>query len=296
MKSMTGFASLARDTDEATIGVTVRTLNHRYLDLQLRMPQAFGELEGRIRSLVQRHVARGRVEITVAVQMRQSPSVDVSLNEPFAAALGSAIEAARAQGVVNGPLTPGDLLRFPQAVSISDQSGRTEQELVRGLAERVATVVEDGLTAADRMRIVEGEHLRGDLEKRRHDLARLADRIAAAAEEGRASLEAKLSERVRELTADVTLDPAVVAQEIIRTAARSDISEEIARFRGHLAHWSTLVDAADACGRKLDFLLQEMNREINTMGAKADGLSVSELIIDAKAQLEKMREQVQNVE
>ena len=101
---------------------------------------------------------------------------------------------------------------------------------------------------------------------------------------------------MREISAELPVDQAMIAQEIVRAAARSDISEEVTRFRAHLAHWDALADSAEPCGRKLDFLLQEMNREINTIGSKADGLRVSELIITAKAELEKMREQVQNVE
>src|SRR5262249_8258444 len=110
------------------------------------------------------------------------------------------------------------------------------------------------------------------------------------------AVEQRLAERVHQLRLDLQADENAVAQEIVRIAARSDISEEVTRFRGHVSHWVTLADAAEPCGRKLDFLLQEMNREVNTMGSKADGLRVSELIIAAKAELEKLREQVQNVE
>jgi uncharacterized protein (TIGR00255 family) len=120
--------------------------------------------------------------------------------------------------------------------------------------------------------------------------------VAIAADEGRAAIEQRLTDRVRELRNELQADETAVAQEIVRTAGRSDISEEVSRFRAHVAHWVTLADSAEPCGRKLDFLLQEMNREVNTMGSKADGLRVSELIIAAKAELEKMREQVQNVE
>ena len=109
-------------------------------------------------------------------------------------------------------------------------------------------------------------------------------------------MEQRLGERVRELRTELQADETAVAQEIVRMAARSDISEEVARFRGHVSHWALLADSPDPCGRKLDFLLQEMNREVNTMGSKADGLRVSELVISAKAELEKMREQVQNAE
>ena len=152
------------------------------------------------------------------------------------------------------------------------------------------------MSELDAMRGREGAHLRTDLDQRRSAVAGLVERIAAAADEGRAALEARLAERVRELRAGLQADENAVAQEIVRTAARSDISEEVERFRGHVAHWTALVDGPEPCGRKLDFLLQEMNREVNTMGSKADGLRVSELVISAKAELEKMREQVQNAE
>ena len=127
-------------------------------------------------------------------------------------------------------------------------------------------------------------------------LAELIEQLRGAAEEGRAAVEARLRERVAEISAELPVDQAMLAQEIVRAAARSDISEEVTRFRAHLAHWVALADAAEPCGRKLDFLLQEMNREINTIGSKADGIRIAELIITAKAELEKMREQVQNVE
>ena len=127
-------------------------------------------------------------------------------------------------------------------------------------------------------------------------LAELIERLRLAADEGRVALETRLHERVDELRLELPVDQAMIAQEIVRAAARSDISEEVTRFRAHLAHWTVLVEGAEPCGRKLDFLLQEMNREINTIGSKADGLGVSGLIINAKAELERMREQVQNVE
>jgi uncharacterized protein (TIGR00255 family) len=146
------------------------------------------------------------------------------------------------------------------------------------------------------MRSREGDHLRADLDARRGLVANLVERLAVAAEEGRGAFEARLAERVRDLRADLQADENAVAQEIVRLAARSDISEEVSRFRAHVAHWVSLADSEEPCGRKLDFLLQEMNREVNTIGSKADGLRVSELVIAAKAELEKMREQVQNVE
>ena len=131
---------------------------------------------------------------------------------------------------------------------------------------------------------------------RRELLSTLYERVAVAAADGLAGLQTRLAERVRELRADSLADEAAVAQEIVKFAGRSDISEEVVRFRGHLDHWQALSESPEPCGRKLDFLLQEMNREVNTTGSKAEGPIVSELIVSLKAELEKMREQVQNVE
>ena len=297
LKSMTGFAAVTREDDRATISVTIRALNHRYLDLQLRVPQALAAVESDLRTLVAKRIARGRVELSVSVQIRQTPGVDVEFNEEFGDALSSALDQARARGLITGPLAPGDLLRLPQALTIRERQATDQDEETRAdVAARVREAVEQALSELDAMRGREGAQLRTDLDQRRSAVATLVERVAAAADEGRAALEARLAERVRELRAGLQADENAVAQEIVRTAARSDISEEVERFRGHVAHWTALVDGPEPCGRKLDFLLQEMNREVNTMGSKADGLRVSELVISAKAELEKMREQVQNAE
>ncbi len=295
IKSMTGFASLTREDERGVIGVTVRAVNHRFLDLQLRLPSTLADLESRLRALVQRRLARGRIELTVSLQLRQVPTPYVELQEDFARAVATAIDLARERGIVKGELGPGDLLRMPQAFSIRERLAETEL-LGSVLGGAVEGAVESALEQLDAMRVREGEHLAADLGVRKTALSGLIDQLAAAAETGRHDLETRLGDRVRELLAIVPGDPTAVAQEIVRVAQRSDISEEVTRFRGHLAHWEALTTGPEPCGRKLDFLLQEMNREVNTIGAKADGLLVSESIIQAKAELERMREQVQNVE
>jgi len=296
IKSMTGFAALTREDDRATVSVTIRSVNHRHLDLQLRSPQSLSSIEGELRALVARHVTRGRVELSVSLQFRQLPGVEVDFNEDFARALEIALAKARERGLVAGVLTPGDLLRLPQAITIRDRQPDDDDAARAALAAQALDAVGQALTDLDSMRSREGDALRGDLDNRRTAVADLVERIAVAADDGRVALEQRVAERVRQLRTELQADETAVAQEIVRMAARSDITEELERFRGHVSHWGALADGAEACGRKLDFLLQEMNREVNTMGSKADGLRVSELIIAAKAELEKMREQVQNVE
>jgi len=295
IKSMTGFASLTRDDERGAIGVTIRSVNHRFLDLQLRLPPSIADLEPRLRAIVQKHLARGRVEISVSLQLRQVSVPEVELNEPFVNALAAAIDQARGRGVVHGTLTPGDLLRLPQALSIRERLPEAG-----GVSAMLGSAVDEGVESAiaqlEEMRVREGVHLRTDLDMRKALLAGLITRIAAAANTGREDLEARLLERAREIAGALPIDQAALAQEVVRVAQRSDITEEVTRFHGHLAHWDALSDSPEPCGRKLDFLLQEMNREVNTVGSKADGLQVSEVVIQAKAELERMREQVQNVE
>jgi uncharacterized protein (TIGR00255 family) len=296
IKSMTGFASITREDDRATIAVTIRAVNHRHLDLQLRMPQSFAAIENELRTLVAKRAARGRIELSLSLQLRQTPTVEVEFNDAFGRALEAAVQRARETGLVNGALTPGDLLRLPQALTIRERAADADPEVMSAVGALAMSTVEAALAELDTMRGREGDHLRADLDARRTFVAEIVERIAVAADEGRAAMEQRLTERVAQIRSELQADELAVAQEIVRAAARSDISEEVVRFRGHVSHWVTLADSAEPCGRKLDFLLQEMNREVNTMGSKADGLRVSELIISAKAELEKMREQVQNVE
>ena len=295
IKSMTGFASLTRDDERGTIGVTIRAVNHRFLDLQLRLPTPLASLEPPLRALVQKRLGRGRVEIGVSLQSRQVSAPRIELNAEFAQALSAAMDQARTQGLITGTLTPGDLLRLPQALTIQEQMPEAGV-LAESLGAPVESAVDEAIVQLETMRVREGQHLRVDLDARKALLANLILRIAGAADQGRAELEARLMERARELAGALPIDQASLAQEVVRVAQRSDISEEVTRFHGHLAHWDALSDSPEPCGRKLDFLLQEMNREINTIGSKADGLQVSEVVIQAKAEMEKMREQVQNVE
>jgi uncharacterized protein (TIGR00255 family) len=245
---------------------------------------------------VQQRVARGRVEVTLNVQMRRPTATVVELDEAFAVRVAAAVARARELGVVAGTMHPGDLLRFPQALAVKEELVPSSGEESTVLQTVAAAALGEALSALDAMRQREGELLAADIEERRSTLARLIDRVAAAAADGEQTTRARLSSRIEELGAAGLAEPAAVAQEIVRFVARSDISEELVRFGAHLVHWRELGDGPDPCGRKLDFLLQEMNREINTIGSKAEGLQVSPLIVEIKAELERLREQVQNIE
>jgi uncharacterized protein (TIGR00255 family) len=230
------------------------------------------------------------------VQLRQEPTLTVSINEAFTAALAKALEHARGAGLVAGALLPGDLLRFPQALTVREDAAELDEDGRAALEGAIVQAVESALDQLDVMRRHEGALLRVDLDARKASVAEAVEQVARRAAAGQGELRERLARRVGELSADVATDPVAIAQEVVRFAARSDISEEVVRFRAHVNQWTSLTDGPEPCGRKLDFLLQEMNREVNTMGSKADGAGVPEAIIGLKAELEKMREQVQNVE
>jgi uncharacterized protein (TIGR00255 family) len=293
IKSMTGFASLTHEGGAAMVTVTVKGVNHRFLDLQFRMPSSLAPVESRLRSIVQQKVARGRIEVAITAQaLLGASSFLIEVNEGVIESLSAALERARQRGLIAGAITPGDLLRFPQAITVSE----TKESLDPEVFAQVESALAEALDQLDAMRVNEGVLLRADLDARRAQLGEMFERAAAAAEAGAGVLRARLAERVKELQIDANVDDTAIAQEIVRFANRSDITEETVRFRAHLAHWRALSDAPEPCGRKLDFLLQEMNREVNTLGSKAEGLGVTELVVALKAELEKMREQVQNVE
>ena len=177
IKSMTGFASLTHEDERATIAVTVRAVNHRFLDLQLRIPQSIGDVEARVRALLQKWLARGRVELGISVQVRNAAAPTVELNQEFAAALAAAIEQARERGLVSGLLTPGDLLRLPQAVMVRERPTDADSAADGRLSASIIAAVEQGLGELDAMRVREGGHLQADLEARRQLLAELIERL-----------------------------------------------------------------------------------------------------------------------
>ncbi len=292
---MTGFASVSREEAGERASVTVKSVNHRFLDAVVKMPSALASLEAPVRALVTERLTRGRVELSVSVEATALPTRVVVLYEALLLRVSQAIELARERGVVQGALTTSDALRIPGVLDIrpraADASGPPET-LGRLLLACAAEAV-DALVA---MRATEGRFLASDMDGRLATISGMVDRLEALAREGQQRLDARLRERLASLPPDLAGDPSALAQEVVRYVARSDVDEEVVRMRGHVEHWRGLSAGAEPCGRKLDFLAQEMNREINTIGSKIEGAAATEVVIAAKAELERLREQVQNVE
>jgi uncharacterized protein (TIGR00255 family) len=293
IRSMTGFASVSRDTDGVSAGVTIKSVNHRFLDIQIKAPSSLAGLEGRIKALLQQRLTRGRIEMSLSVDDTTEPVRVVSLNEALVVQVNAVVDAAREEGLVSGALTASDLLRIPHALEIRLAPPADVPDTAAAVVE---SAVVEAINALVVMRETEGQFLAADLDRRLQTLSVFVDTVEAGAAAGQAAMELRLRERLAAMPSDLQLDPVAVSQEVVRFVARSDVHEEISRMRGHVEHWRGLADGPEPCGRKLDFLVQEMNREINTIGSKAEGLAVTELVVSAKAELERVKEQVQNVE
>ena len=295
IRSMTGFASISREEGGDKVSVMLKSVNHRFLDMQLKAPQSLASLEQRVKSVLQQSLTRGRVEATIFVERTAMPPREVLLDEGLLENLAAVIENARSRGLVTGTLTASDLLRVPQVLEV-----RAKGDLGAAVGEDFAALVEatvrEATVALVEMRETEGRFLAADLAAKLGAIGAFVDDLERLAKAGQDQLAEKLRERLTGLPADLAGDPAALAQEVVRFVARSDVDEEVVRMRGHIEHWQALTAADEPCGRKLDFLLQEMNREINTIGSKAEGPRATEIVIAAKAELERLREQVQNVE
>jgi len=292
---MTGFAAASRETAEHAVHVTAKSVNHRFLDVALKAPSALAALEARIRAAAQQKLARGRLELAIVSEATTPPEREVVLDDRLVARVSAALDAARERGAFSGGLTASDVLHIPHAIEIRPAAGRTG-EPPPALADLVIAVVGEALDALIGMRETEGRFIDADLTQRLAMMEAFVGVVEAEARLGQSQLEARLRERLEALPADLQGDPSALSRELVRFVSRSDIDEEVVRLRSHFEHWRRLASGADPCGRQLDFLVQEMNREINTIGSKVESARASETVIAAKAELERIREQVQNVE
>ena len=292
---MTGFAAVRRDQPDQTVHVTVKSVNHRFLDLAIKAPGSFSAIEARLKALVQERLARGRVEVTLVVEATTPPDRDVVVDDRLIDRVGAAMAALAGRNAVTGALTPGDVLQIPHAVEIRPPAAFGAAPPA-ALTELALTAVDEALVALIAMRETEGRFLAADLTARLGTISDLVNVLETEGKEGQRHLDTRLRERLDALPADLRGDQAALARELVRFVSRSDIDEELVRMRGHMEHWRTLVASPEPCGRQLDFLVQEMNREVNTIGSKVESLKGTETVIAAKAELERIREQVQNVE
>jgi len=296
LKSMTGYAQARTVENGCNLRVTLRSVNHRFLDLHLHMPEGFEPLEPRIRQLVREHVRRGHLDITLHYEVAGPAAVGV--NSEVAAAYLEAINALRSQFQIETQPDLASILRLPGVIGPAAAS--IEEELAR-LESAVAHCLGDALAKLDRMRELEAGHLREEMTARLARITELANSVEGLAARAVPAFARRLEARLKELLGEAHLEPARLAQEAAIAAERSDVSEELSRLRSHVQQYESLLFGASDAGKNLDFLLQEMQRETNTLlsktpGNEEEGIAITRAAIEIKSEIEKLREQVQNIE
>ena len=293
VRSMTGFGRAEVTGESIAVTVEARSVNHRHLDVAVRLPRALAFLELDARRLVQARLERGRVDVTVQVTpLTGSATQRVQVDGGLARAYLARAQALAAElGVASAPALEW-LLERPGVMRLEDAEP-VEPSAPWPLLERALTQALDDLVER---RAAEGERLAEALRTLHADLGAAVDSMAIRAPASSARREQRLRERLRDLLADSAIDETRILTEAAIWAEKSDVTEELARLRAHLAEFSLALDKGGPVGRALDFLVQELNREVNTVGSKADDLELSQSALVARSVLEKIREQVQNLE
>lgn len=297
IRSMTGYSRVQEEGDGLGLSVTIRSINHRFLDAQIRLPAGLEGLEPQVRQLVKDQVARGRVEVTVS--LARSAPAQLRVDRNLLAGYIAAYQALRKEFDSAAEPDLVELLRIPGiVVAGTDELSPGESQKLQRVLEQAAR---NALERLNEMRAREGETLERDLRSRLARLVELGDSTARLAERAPQAYRNRLQSRIRELLGGVELDAGRLAQEVAYLASRADISEELTRFRSHLDQAGKLLAAGTEVGKKLDFLLQELNREANTILSKTTdmpevGLEIARQSIEMKTEIEKLREQAQNIE
>jgi uncharacterized protein (TIGR00255 family) len=292
MRSMTGFGQATGSNGRHAVTVTLRGVNHKFLEVRLKLGDDYRDAEAPLRELLEGELVRGRVEAGVEVAALTPRQAAVHVERGVVQAAHAALVELVEAGLIAEGLTAGDLLRVPEALSVRlapDTWEATDQELLLAVAGRAL----GELVAA---RSTEGEKTRQALADRLASLAEVAARLGGLRERARDELAEGLRQRLAELLGDRRLDEGRLAQEVAMLVDRSDVAEELERLAAHLDHFAALLDQPGAVGRRLDFLAQEIFRELNTLGAKSRDAGMIRAVLDAKGLCEQLREQVQNVE
>lgn len=291
LKSMTGFGRGEAVDQGWLIKVEMKSVNHRYLDLAPRIGRDYVKLEETVRREVQSRLARGRVDVSLFVEEFEPEEQNVKVNTPLLRGYLKALEQVQSELPGKQEITLDQILKLPGVLEQEDPE--VDWDHLANLTQASLTQALDELEA---MRIAEGALLHRDIEEKLSSIAELLDGIEKKAPEVVEAYRQRLADRLRDLIEGTSLTEERFTAEVVLFAERSAIDEEIVRLRSHLKQFTKAMESDEPIGRKLDFLLQEMNREINTIGSKSSSIDIASAVVEIKSVLEKIREQIQNVE
>ena len=291
VKSMTGYGRARETLNGRDITVEVRSVNNRYLDCTVKMPRAYVFAEDAIKSRVQKAISRGKVDVFVTIDTTAADVSVVAVNEPLARSYYEALMSLKNTFALEGEISPMALAKFPDVLTVT----RAEEDL-ETVAADICTVLEQALQAYNEMRAVEGERLAADISGRVATIESVVSKVEERSPQTVAEYRARLTAKMTEVLQSTTIDESRILTEAAIFSDKIAVDEETVRLRSHIAQLRTMLESDQPVGRKLDFLIQEVNRECNTIGSKCNDLTIAQDVVNMKAEVEKIREQVQNIE
>ena len=288
---MTGYGRAREMRNGRDITVEVRSVNNRYLDCTVKMPRAYIFAEDRMKARVQQAISRGKVDVFVTIDASAADEAVVAVNEPLARGYYEALTRLKTMFSLPGDVTPEVLAKFPDVLAVTKA-----EEDVEAIAADICAVLDDALAAYNDMRAVEGEKLASDVAGRVTTIETVVGKVEERSPQTVAAYRQRLEAKMQEVLQSTTIDESRILTEAAIFADKIAVDEETVRLRSHIAQLRAMLASDEPVGRKLDFLIQEVNRECNTIGSKCSDLTIAQDVVNMKAEVEKIREQVQNME
>lgn len=291
IKSMTGYGAATAQAEGKTFNIEVKSVNHRYGDFTVKLPRSLNFLEESLRKCASERIRRGKVDIYVNVENTEEDTREVKVNEALARSYKEALNSLAENIGVSCDLRADMFLRIPDVFELTEREEDNEK-----LAEAALCALNGALDGHEAMRIKEGEKLEADLKEHLSFIENATDEVERISPETVTKYRQGLEERMKEILEGGQYDEARILTEAAIFADKINVNEETVRLKSHVSQFREMLDSGEPVGRKIDFLIQEMNREINTIGSKSNNLEIARIVIDVKAEIEKLREQIQNVE
>lgn len=291
LKSMTGFGRAVEEIDGYVITVEIKSVNHRYFDFSSRIPRQYGFLDDKLKSYINSRVSRGKVECYVSVEALDTEDAAVVINKTLASAYVEALKELSEEYSLKEDFGTAFVSRLPD-VFVLKKADEDEEKIWQ----LVKSVTDEAIEKFIQMRAVEGAKMKEDVASRAEYILDCVSFIEERSPQTVKEYNDKLVERVHEIIGDVSLDEQRIIQEVAIYADKVAVAEETVRLRSHIAQLKTFLESEEPIGRKMDFLVQEINRETNTIGSKANDVDIARKVVDIKAEVEKIREQIQNIE
>lgn len=291
IKSMTGFGRCELNEGSRSITVEVKSVNHRYLEAGIKLPKKLNVFEARIREVLKKYAQRGKIDIFITYEDLSENNVSLKYNSGLAEEYMNILDRIAAQFQRENDITVTGLSRYPEVIVMQEEA-QDEEELWKFILPALESALEQFVNT----RITEGENLKNDLCLKLENMKKLVDFIEERSPQIMREYRSKLEDKVRELLGDTAVDEARIASEVVIYADKICVDEETVRLKSHISHVLKCLEESGGIGRKMDFIAQEMNREANTILSKANDIEISNAAINLKTEIEKVREQIQNIE